>query len=261
MPGGLRILGGPLGDRMLPSSILLSVELGVAAVLLVLLVVRPGMIRSVEGKVLAMVALFVAPAFAGYGGVTEHLDRTKSTSYCLSCHVMGVYGKSLRVDDPQYLAAAHYLNNFVPRERACYSCHTDYGMSGDNRSKARGFKHVLKTYFGSVPDTIKISRRYKGRECLRCHIGTRFFEESVTHLGGPVPMADIKSGKASCLKSGCHDLVHEVHELDQMAMWDPAGLHVGEARVARTRPGTDKPPDAVPDSVVTPDGVERKWAR
>jgi len=43
----------------------------------------------------------------------------------------------------------------------------------------------------------------------------------VTHLGGAVPMADIRSGKVSCTKSGCHDLVHEVHDLDQMAFWDP----------------------------------------
>jgi hypothetical protein len=68
----------------------------------------------------------------------------------------------------------------------------------------------VKTYFGTVSDTIRIARRYKNRECLRCHLGSRLFEESVTHLGGPISMASIKSGKTSCIKSGCHEIVHEV---------------------------------------------------
>jgi len=213
-----------LGERMLPPSILLNIEIGVAAFLLLLLAIRPAITRSTEGKILACVALFLAPAVAAYGGASEHFDRSTSTQYCLSCHVLTDYGKSMRVDDPLFLAAAHYQNKLVPPDRACQSCHSDYGWSGDARAKVRGFKHVLTTYFGTVPDTIKISRRHRNRECRQCHVGSRSFEESVTHFGGAVPMADIKSGKVSCTKSGCHDLVHEVHDLDQMALWDPLNL-------------------------------------
>lgn len=236
---------------------MLYVVIGVAALLLVLLVARPGITRSAEGKILAGIALFLAPAAAVYGGVSEHLDRSTSTGYCLSCHAMSDYGKSMRLDDPQYLAATHFQNTLVPRERACQSCHSDYGWSGDARAKARGFKHVMKAYFGTVPDTIKIARRYRNRECLGCHVGSRSFEESVTHLGGPVPMADIKSGAASCLKSGCHDLVHDVHELDQMVFWDPADPPVQEARAAWAR-SANAPPAAGPDSAaVVQEGVSR----
>lgn len=220
---------------MLPTPILVYAAIGVAALLLVLLMARPAVTRSIEGKILAGVALLLAPAVAVYGGASEHLDRSKSTEYCLSCHVLADYGKSMKVDDPLFLAASHFQNNLVPRERACHSCHSDYGWSGDARAKVRGFKHVVKTYFGTVPDTIKISRRYRSRECLGCHLGSRSFEESVTHLGGPVPMADISSGKTSCIKSGCHDLVHEVHELDQMLFWDPLNPPVQSARAAWAR--------------------------
>ena len=217
---------------MASPSTILYVEIGIAALLLVLLVIRPAITRSAEGKILAVVALFVAPALAAYAGVSAHMDRSTTTQYCLSCHVMSDHGRSMRVDDPGLLAATHFQNNLVPPERACHSCHSDYGWSGDLRAKARGFKHVMKTYFGTVSDTIRISRRYRSSECLRCHLGSRSFEESITHLDGVVPMADIKSGKTSCMKSGCHDLVHEVHELDQLVLWDPSNPPVEEARAS-----------------------------
>lgn len=240
----------------------LYAELGVAALLLLLLAVRPSITRSPEGKILAAVALLVTPAFAAYAGVSEHMERARSTAYCLSCHVMSDYGRSMRVDDPDFLAATHFQNGLVPRDRACISCHSDYGWSGNLRAKARGFKHVMETYFGSVPDTIRISRRYRGRECLRCHLGSRPFEESFTHLAGPVPMADIKSGKASCLRSGCHDLVHEVHELDQMAFWNPMDPPIEEARAAWERSertaapavSTAAPAARADSATVTPEG-------
>lgn len=239
---------------MPPLSTILYIEIGVAALLLALLVVRPGITRSAEGKILACIALFVAPALAAYGGVSEHMDRSKSTRYCLSCHVMSDYGRSMRVDDPDFVAATHFQNDLVPRDRACYSCHTDYGWSGNFRAKARLFKHVMETYFGTVPDTIKISRRYRSRECLRCHLGSRSFEESFTHLDGPVPIADIESGAVSCLKSGCHDIVHQVHELDQMAFWDPTNPSIEFDRDAPARPPGPAPPAKSDSAVVTPDG-------
>ena len=234
----------------------LYIEIAGAALLLALLAVRPGITRSAEGKILAGIALFVLPALAAYGGASEHLDRAKSTQYCLSCHDMSDYGKSMRVDD-EILAATHFQNNLVPRDRACYSCHTDYGWSGDFRAKARGFKHVMKAYFGTVPDTIRISRRYRNRDCLHCHLGSRSFEESVTHLGGPVPMADIKSGKTSCIKSGCHDLVHEVSHLDEMDFWDPLNPPVQSARAAWVpSPGATHPAGA-DSAAIAPEGGAR----
>lgn len=242
---------------MPPLPTFLYIEIGGAALLLALLAARPGITRSAEGKVLAGLALLVAPALAAYGGVSEHLERVKTTGYCLSCHDMADYGKSMRVDD-EILVATHFQDNLVPRDRACYSCHTDYGWSGDLRAKARGFKHVMETYFGTVPDTIRMARRYRNRDCLRCHLGSRSFEESVTHLGGPVPMADIKSGKVSCLKSGCHDLVHEVQHLDDEDLWDPLNPPVESARAAWTEPpGTV--PSARTDSVAA--GTPARSAR
>ena len=239
---------------MLPLPSLLYIEIAGAALLLALLVARPSITRSAEGKLLAGVALFVAPALAVYGGYSEHVERARTTRYCLSCHVMSDYGKSMRVDDPEFLAATHYQNNLVPRDRACASCHSDYGWSGDLRAKARGFKHVMETYFGTVPDSIRIARRYRSSECLRCHLGSRSFEESAAHLGGPVAMADIKSGKVSCTRSGCHNLVHEAHHLEQMAFWDPQHPSARGARATWARPAVVTPL-AAPESAAVAPGV------
>lgn len=53
------------------------------------------------------------PVFCLMAGMDSEMQRSKSTAFCLSCHIMGPYGKSLHVDDPAYLAAAHCQNHRV----------------------------------------------------------------------------------------------------------------------------------------------------
>jgi cytochrome c-type protein NapC len=193
--------------------------IAIAAALTAILIARPAMIRTTEGKIFAFVALFVAPALAVYGGATAHLERSKTTDFCLSCHVMAPYGKSLYVDDKEYVPAAHFQNNRVPRDHACYTCHTDYALFGGVRSKLRGLRHVLVNYSGSAPDTIRLYQPFNNRECLHCHLGARTFEEAGAHQGDEVTLADLKSGKTSCMTSGCHDVVHDVRGLDRVTFW------------------------------------------
>ena len=61
------------------------------------------------------------------------------------------FGQSLYVDDPSYIPAKHFQNNLVPRDRACYTCHTDYTMFGTMHSKLRGLRHVYVQYLGKIP--------------------------------------------------------------------------------------------------------------
>lgn len=48
----------------------------------------------------------------------------------------------LHVDDPSYVAAAHFQNHRVPADEACYACHTDYVFYGGLRAKMRGLRHI-----------------------------------------------------------------------------------------------------------------------
>ena len=188
---------------------------------LVYLAARPGVTRSDGGKVFAFLLVFIGPALALYGGATAHLENSTTTTFCLSCHAMGPYGKSLAVDDGEYLAAQHFQNNRVPRDHACYTCHTDYAMFGGVRAKIRGLRHVMVNYFGTVPDTLRLYESYNNRECLHCHLGGRSFEGSSGHQGDEASLASMKSGKTSCMESGCHDVVHDVHE-EGVTFWKPA---------------------------------------
>src|SRR5215472_4132741 len=109
-----------------------------ALALAALVAFRAELTRARGGKILAFFTLFILPVLAVAMGFSEHMQRAESTQFCLSCHVMHDFGRSLDVDDPSYIPAKHFQNNLVPRDRACYTCHTDYTMFGPLHSKLRG---------------------------------------------------------------------------------------------------------------------------
>lgn len=180
-------------------------------VLAALLTVRPAISIGTGGKIFSFVALCVLPILSIFSVTTQHLERSKQTSFCLSCHVMEPYGKSLHADASEQIPAVHYQNQYVPKDHACFTCHTDYAMYGDIRAKLRGLKHVYVNYIGTVPAHIKLYDPYNNRECLHCHGGSKRFEESVGHTADETEMQKIKSGQESCLSAECHDRAHEVN--------------------------------------------------
>ena len=66
-----------------------------SVLLLGLLIVRPSLTAVRGGKVLAFLVLFILPITALALGSAVHLEGAKSTDFCLSCHPMEPYGKSL----------------------------------------------------------------------------------------------------------------------------------------------------------------------
>lgn len=205
-----------------PSSILIA--LLVAAIALIgLLIVKPSITVTRGGKILAFVSLFVFPVLGGSMGVSEHVERSKTTEFCTSCHVMQDYGKSLLIDDPSYIPAGHFQNNRVPRDSACYTCHTDYAMYGGFRAKLRGLRHVYAQYLGKIPDKVELYNQYNNRECLHCHSGARSFEEGATHNLEEGRLELMKSNKLSCLSTGCHSATHDVKNLPNLTLWSPDG--------------------------------------
>ncbi len=158
-----------------PTSLLIVIII-IAVVLISLVIFKPSITASRGGKILAFVSLFVFPVLGGSMGISQHVERSKTTQFCTSCHVMQDYGKSLRIDDPSFLPAAHFQNNRVARDTACYTCHTDYAMYGDFRAKLRGLRHVYIQYLGKVSNKVELYNPYNNRECLHCHAGARTFE-------------------------------------------------------------------------------------
>jgi nitrate/TMAO reductase-like tetraheme cytochrome c subunit len=192
----------------------------IAISLVLIILIKPSLTVTQGGKIFAFVSLFIFPVLAAMMGTSTHIEHSKSTQFCLSCHVMHPYGRSLHVDDSQYLAASHYQNNRVPRSQACYTCHTDYTLYGDLHSKLRGLKHLSVQYFGTIPKKVKLYNPYNNRECLHCHAGARSFEEGATHNEEPDRRSLIRTNKLSCISSGCHSVVHNVDTLDKVKFWN-----------------------------------------
>jgi cytochrome c-type protein NapC len=192
-----------------------------AAVVALFVGFRVELTRSREGKILAFVALFALPVMAAWTGFSEHMDLAQSTRFCLSCHVMGDYGRSLYIDDPSYVPARHFQNNRIPRERACYTCHTEYSMFGGVKAKARGMRHLWVQYVRGAPkpEAIKLYDPFPNSECLHCHLGARRFEEGSAHNKIPNLLSQVKSNQRSCVSSGCHEFVHDVASLKDATLW------------------------------------------
>lgn len=189
--------------------------LAVFALLLIIVILeRPSMTTRRFGKGLSFLAFFILPVLVTTLGTFGHLENSKTTQFCLSCHVMEPYGQSLMVDDPDYVAASHFQNNRISRDHACFTCHTTYTMFGDLQAKLNGLKHLYVYYLGTVPSHLELYQPYRNRECLSCHGGARSFEEDELHAD---LRAELASDEVSCME--CHTPVHGVEDLDDLELW------------------------------------------
>jgi nitrate/TMAO reductase-like tetraheme cytochrome c subunit len=190
-----------------------------AALMAIAIAVRPAITNSLGGKVFAFAALLVLPVLAGMAGLSAHVEKSKETEFCLSCHVMAPYGKSLHIDERGHIPAVHFQNHLVPADRACFTCHTTYTLFGDYNAKLHGLRHVYVQYLGTIPKHIKLYEPYNNRECLHCHLGARSFEEGAMHNVDPATLPAVKANKLSCISSGCHETVHDVANHDKLTFW------------------------------------------
>jgi cytochrome c-type protein NapC len=178
--------------------------------------VRPSITVGATGKILAFVGLCALPVLCISTGMSTHMQRSEQTQFCISCHSMENYGKSLYVDDPNYIPAQHFQNHRVPADMACYACHTDYTIYGPLKDKLKGITRIYLQYVSTPPKTIVISGGYSNLQCLHCHAGARSFEENPVHVA---IMDSLKTNQMSCISSGCHDTVHNASQVDHLKMW------------------------------------------
>ncbi len=196
----------------------LFILLGASMALSAFVAFRPAITETREGKIFAFLALFIFPVLTGFAGVSAHMEHSKRTEFCLSCHIMEPFGRSLYVDDRSYVPALHFQNHRIRADQACYTCHTNYTMFGDYRAKLRGLKHLYVYYFGEPVNLLHLYSPFNNRECLHCHEGARSFEEGPTHQA---MMRELKSNSLSCVSSGCHDTVHNIAHLGKVKFWSP----------------------------------------
>ena len=152
--------------------------------------------------------------------MNTHVQRSETTRFCTSCHVMVPFGQSLSSDDANHVPAQHFQNHRVPADMACYSCHADYTIYGPLNDKLRGLKRIYLQYVTTPPAAadIRIPGGFKNAQCLHCHAGARSFEENPVHS---TMMSTLQSNEVSCLGSGCHDTAHDIANLDHLKFWKP----------------------------------------
>ncbi len=178
--------------------------------------VRPSITVGATGKILAFIGLCVLPALCIATGMSFHLQRSQQTAYCISCHSMETHGQSLHVLDTSYIPAQHFQNHFVPPDKACYTCHTNYTMYGPLKDKIKGLRYLYLEYVSTPPKVIHLDGKYSNLQCLHCHAGAREFEENLPRMP---PLASLESGQISCISSGCHATIHNASEVDHLKMW------------------------------------------
>ena len=197
---------------------LLIAQIVVTILLALVFLIRPSVTAGATGKIVAFIALVVLPSLCLMGGMNAHVQRSEQTQFCVSCHSMQPYGRSLYADDANYIPAAHFQNHRVPADEACYACHADYTLFGPLRDKLRGVTRLYFQYVSTPPNPIRIPGGYSNSQCLHCHLGARSFQENAIHSA---IMDTLISNQMSCVSSGCHDTIHNLASLDHVKFWRP----------------------------------------
>jgi cytochrome c-type protein NapC len=198
---------------MLESNVHIALLTAVIGVVVVFLGAQQ-LLRSRWGRWILLVAGGLLPIVASAGTFKEEIEESSRTRFCLSCHEMKDYGKSLFADNRLSVPAAHFQHRLIDRENACYSCHTDYALFGDVKAKMNGLKHVYVHYLGKVPEKMALYQPYPNYNCLHCHDDARRFVEAPAHQAVKGPIA---SGELSCLQ--CHNVGHDMKAVQDRRFW------------------------------------------
>jgi cytochrome c-type protein NapC len=203
----------PHSDDVLPKYIVIALVVGLAIV--ALLYFGAGTLAENRwGRTALMVGLLALPLLLSAGNLSYGFHQSGRTDFCLSCHEMQRYGRSLFVDNSAALSAVHYQNRLVDRDSTCYMCHADYAMFGDVRAKLNGLRHVWVHYFGKIPEKMALYQPYPSANCLHCHDDARRFLEAPPHRS---VLDALYTGKVSCL--ACHTVAHDLKSVRADQLW------------------------------------------
>lgn len=198
---------------MLQAVALLTIAVALVAALVLFFTIDK-LPRSRGGWIVVILIVCALPLLATGGGTTHAVQSSSTTEFCLECHEMGDYGRSLFIDDPRVLPAVHYQNRLIDRDQTCYACHTDYAMFGDIKAKVNGLMHVYVHYLGEVPEQIELYQPYPNYNCLHCHEDARRFVASPAHAND---LERMRSGEVSCLT--CHGQGHALEQVEEGNLW------------------------------------------
>ena len=81
-----------------------------------------------------LVAVGLVPFMVAFLSFAQGLESSATVASCGSCHVMTPFVEDLRNPQSISLAATHFKNQYI-QEKHCYTCHSDYGVTGTFAAK------------------------------------------------------------------------------------------------------------------------------
>ncbi len=138
------------------------------------------------------------------------MERSKSTQFCASCHIMEPIRASSRANDGS-LASFHVSSGAVPTAKSCYTCHAGYGLWGDVGAKLAGMGHMIATLRNSYEFPLAMNRPYDINACLACHAESRSFHAVEVHAVPEIERA-LLAREMSC-SGTCHPAAHPAGSL------------------------------------------------
>lgn len=152
-------------------------------------------------KALLFGSVLVLPVVVVFLATAHGMEASMTVEACGSCHVMDGHVADLHNPKSDSLAAVHYKNRFIQTDH-CYTCHSDYGMTGTLSAKLDGLGHTVRNLTGSYELPLKVRHPYSNIRCLSCHGGAQNFLSK--HDKDEIPK--LIAGKDSCLD--CHGPAH-----------------------------------------------------
>lgn len=177
------------------------------AILLFILIFYKNPLARISQKIFMGVGMIGIPLVTISLGILIGLDKAKKIEFCGSCHkAMKPYVTDMMDLESESLAAKHFKNLWINHNQ-CYECHTDYGLLGDFKAKAKGFVDVYRYYFGIWDGSVDSDHPIKNKSCLKCHAIATSYPELDIHRENE---RDIYADRIFCVD--CHTPIHTIKQ-------------------------------------------------
>jgi len=190
---------------------LIAVLAGVTILLAAVALVRGRLLGPQRFTGSYATAVLMIPAFAMVLGDLFLLEESKEVEFCGSCHTtMKPVVDAMRFDGDT-LAAVHYRSGAVSHAKACYQCHSGYGLYGTVGAKLDGAKHMWRAATGDYSLPLSVHGPFDLDSCLNCHAAAEPFRAVDAHRD-PELQQQLLDGELGCTGL-CHAEAHPKYAL------------------------------------------------
>ena len=153
-------------------------------------------------EILTFISVFLIPTATITVANYHVIEGVHTVEACSRCHIMRPMVNDLYDNQSDTLASRHYKNRWI-QENQCYSCHSNYGFTGDLTAKMEGFRHLARYTTHTYTEPIVAKHRYDNQQCLKCHSNMPKFQAVQSHH---TVMERLQNSNLSCLN--CHGKAH-----------------------------------------------------